>query len=273
MLSSTISHHVGTPSQFNPQQKMLNSLPLTTDSLKNIQLIATDIDGTLTSNDKFTPELLQAIERINTQGLKLLLVTGRSAGWVSALNNYLPVAGAIAENGGIFFQPSGEFDLLTPIKSISEHREKLANVFWELQERYPQIEESIDNQFRITDWTFDVQNVTAAQLWEIASQCEQWGWGFTYSTVQCHIKPLNQDKAQGIIQVLKQHFSKLKRTSIVTVGDSPNDSSMFDPSLFPHSVGVANIQHYADELTHQPHYVTQLAEVAGFCELVNLLVD
>ena len=250
---------------------MLNSLPLTADKLVGIELIATDIDGTLTRNDKFTPELLQAIDIIQAKGLKLLLVTGRSAGWVSALTNYLPVAGAIAENGGIFFYPSGEYDFLTPIKQITEHREQLANVFWELQERYPQIEESIDNQFRITDWTFDVKNLSAAQLWEIASQCEQWGWGFTYSTIQCHIKPLKQDKAQGILQVLKQHFSKLKTTKLVTVGDSPNDASMFNPDLFPHSVGVANIQHYADELEYQPRYITKLPEVAGFCELVNLL--
>jgi HAD superfamily hydrolase (TIGR01484 family) len=246
-------------------------MELTADRLTDIRLIATDIDGTLTSQDKFTPELLHAIDLINAKGIKLLLVTGRSAGWVSAINNYLPVAGAIAENGGLFFQPSGEFDFLTPIKSISEHRERLANVFWELQERYPQIEESVDNQFRITDWTFDVAGVSSAQLWEIASQCEQWGWGFTYSTVQCHIKPIKQDKAQGILQVIKQYFPKLKSAQIVTVGDSPNDASMFDPQLFLHSVGVANIQHYAHELAYHPRYLTKLPEVAGFCELINLL--
>jgi HAD superfamily hydrolase (TIGR01484 family) len=250
---------------------MLNSSPLTADKLTDIRLIATDVDGTLTQNDKFTPELLQAIDLINAKGVKLLLVTGRSAGWVSALNNYLPVAGAIAENGGLFFNESGEFDFLTKIKSISEHRERLANVFWELQERYPQIEESIDNQFRITDWTFDVAGVNSAELWEIASQCEQWGWGFTYSTVQCHIKPLKQDKAQGILQVLKQHFSPLQTAQILTVGDSPNDASMFDRQLFSNSVGVANIQHYLDKIAHQPQYLTKLSEVAGFCEIVDLL--
>ncbi len=250
---------------------MENSVPLTAEQLKDIRLIATDIDGTLTQNDKFTPELLHAIDLINAKGLELLLVTGRSAGWVSALNNYLPVAGAIAENGGLFFSPSGEFDFLTPIKSITEHRERLANVFWELQERYRQIEESVDNQFRIIDWTFDVARVSARELWEIASQCEAWGWGFTYSTVQCHIKPMKQDKAQGILQVLKQHFPKFKPIQIITVGDSPNDASMFDSQLFPHSVGVANIQHYATELAYHPRYLTKLPEVAGFCELVDLL--
>ena len=237
--------------------------------LRDIRLIATDVDGTLTRDDQFTPELLQAIDQINAKGLLLLLVTGRSAGWVSALNNYLPVAGAIAENGGLFFHPSGEFDFLTPIKSIREHREQLANVFWELQAQYPNIEESIDNQFRITDWTFDVKGVTSTQITAIASQCKQWGWGFTYSTVQCHIKPLKQDKAQGIIQVLKQYFPPLTLAQIVTIGDSPNDASMFNPQLFPNSVGVANIQPYLAELPHQPTYLTKLPEIAGFCEMID----
>jgi HAD superfamily hydrolase (TIGR01484 family) len=258
---------------------MQNSVPLTAvgaaapveNRLTNIRLIATDIDGTLTSNDKFTPALLQAIDLINTKGIKLLLVTGRSAGWVSALNNYLPVVGAIAENGGIYFHESGDFDLLTSIESIDEHRAQLANRFWELQERYPQITESIDNQFRITDWTFDVSGLTDLELSEIAAQCDRWGYSFTFSTVQCHIKPLKQDKATAIISVIDRYFPQLNTTQIVTVGDSPNDASMFDRALFPHSVGVANIQDYTSQLTHHPQYITKLPEVAGFCELVELL--
>ena len=137
---------------------MINSLPLTPERLTDIRLIATDIDGTLTSDGKFTTELLQAIDLLNTKGIKLLLVTGRSAGWVSAVNNYLPVAGAIAENGGVYFNNRGEFDFLTQIDRIETHRAQLATRFWELQELYPQIQESIDNQFRITDWTFDLIN-------------------------------------------------------------------------------------------------------------------
>ena len=250
---------------------MLNSLPLTADVLKDIRLIATDIDGTLTINNKFTPALFQAIDLINTTGIKLLLVTGRSAGWVGAINNYLPVAGAIAENGGIYFNSSGEYDLITPIESIDIHREELANRFWKLQERYPQIEESIDNQFRITDWTFDVAGLSDLELTEIAAQCVRWGYSFTFSTVQCHIKPQSQDKSVGILWVLKQYFPEVATLNIVTVGDSPNDASMFDRDLFPNSVGVANIQHYADLLVHHPQYLTKLPEVAGFCELVDLL--
>jgi HAD superfamily hydrolase (TIGR01484 family) len=241
------------------------------EKLTDIQLVATDIDGTLTRTGKFTHELLESIDLLTAKGIKLLLVTGRSAGWVSAVNNYLPVMGAIAENGGIYFNIDGEFDFLTRIEKIELHREQLANRFWELQECYPQIQESIDNQFRITDWTFDIAGLTNLELLQIASKCQTWGYSFTFSTIQCHIKPQQQDKGVAILQVVKQYFPEIKPTQIITVGDSPNDASMFDRSLFPHSVGVANIQHYTSQLTHQPQYITKSPEVAGFCELVKSL--
>ena len=249
---------------------MTNLLPLP-ERLTDIRLIATDIDGTLTRAGKFSRELLESIDLLTANGIKLLLVTGRSAGWVSAVNNYLPVVGSIAENGGVYFNADGEFDFLTRIENIELHRQQLANRFWELQEAYPQIEESVDNQFRITDWTFDLAGLTNLELEQIASKCQSWGYSFTFSTIQCHIKPQRQDKGDAILQVLKQYFPELKRTQIITVGDSPNDASMFDRSLFPHSVGVANIQHYTSQLIHQPEYITNSPEVAGFCELVNLL--
>ena len=250
---------------------MIHSLPLTSARLTDIRLIATDIDGTLTREGKFTPELLEAIDRVNTKGIKLLLVTGRSAGWVSAVNNYLPVAGAIAENGGLYFNGGGDFDLMTRLESIEDHRAQLAHRFYQLQLLYPQIAESSDNQFRITDWTFDVAGLSDLELDEIATQCQQWGYSFTFSTIQCHIKPQHQDKGVAILQVLKQYFPQINPTQMITVGDSPNDASMFDRELFPHSVGVANIEHYITQLSHQPQYLTTLPEVAGFCELVDLL--
>jgi HAD superfamily hydrolase (TIGR01484 family) len=250
---------------------VINSLQLISERLTDIRLIATDIDGTLTREGKFTTELLEAIDLLNAKGIKLLLVTGRSAGWVSAINNYLPVAGAIAENGGVYFNHDGEFDFLTKIDRIEEHRAQLANRFWELQELYPQIQESIDNQFRITDWTFDLADLTDLELCEIDAKCQSWGYSFTFSTIQCHIKPSHQDKGIAILQVLKGYFPEFKPAQIITVGDSPNDASMFDPERFPHSVGVANIQHYAARLSYQPQYLTKLPEVAGFCELVDLL--
>ncbi len=235
-----------------------------------LRLIASDVDGTLTQNERFTPELLQAIAQLNQANLPLLLVTGRSAGWADALRHYLPVAGAIAENGGVYFPAEGPYQVLSDIPDLARHRQQLADQFHLLQHRYPQLKASTDNAFRMTDWTFDVAGLAPADIAAIASRCR--GWSFTYSTVQCHIKPVGQDKARGLQQVLRQYFPALKPQQVLTVGDSPNDEAMFDPRFFPVSVGVANVLAYRDRLQSLPKYVATQPEASGFCELVGLLL-
>jgi hypothetical protein len=99
------------------------------------------------------------------------------------------------------------------------------------------------------------------------------GWSFTYSNVQCHIKPIHQDKATGLLSVLNKHFPELALQQVLTIGDSPNDEAMFNPELFPISVGVANLRHYQDKMLHLPKYVTHASEFDGFSELAKLLLQ
>jgi HAD superfamily hydrolase (TIGR01484 family) len=248
--------------------------PLSTAHLSSVKLIATDIDGTLTNNHQFSPQLFTALARLQAANLPVVLVTGRSAGWVEALANYLPVAGIIGENGGCYVSRTNGFQLLGSLKTkeISQHREKLADCFWQLQGTHSQIKESIDNRWRLTDWTFDIQGLDPSDLWEIAAQCERWGWDFTYSTIQCHIKLASHNKATGLRQVLKKYLDNLSPIQVLTIGDSPNDGAMFDPQEFPLSVGVANIANYLDQLSHQPAYLATQAEVNGFTEIVDAVL-
>ena len=242
------------------------------NDFRQIRLIATDMDGTLTQHGKFTPALLHILTELFQADLPVLIVTGRSAGWVQSVVHYLPVVGAIAENGGVMWWGNGrneEPQWLSSIAEVQIHRQKLRQMFQTLQQEFPQIQESSDNLFRLTDWTFDVQGLSSETLKQMHDRCQAQGFGFTYSTVQCHIKPLEQDKAIGLEKVLQQDFPELDLTQVVTVGDSPNDESLFDSRSFPLSVGVANIQDYLDRLTHQPTYITQASEIDGFCELAN----
>ena len=238
----------------------------------DVRLIATDMDGTLTKEGKFTVELLQSLEKIVQTEIDIIIVTGRSAGWVEAVAHYLPIQGAIAENGGLFYDnQSLNSQLIGRIDDLNLHREQLAQTFQLLQAKFPDLKESTDNRFRVTDWTFDVADLTTIELERIENICQQEGWSFTYSTVQCHIKPLGQDKAIALESVLSQYFPQIQSTQVVTVGDSPNDESLFDASQFPLSVGVANVSHYREQLQHQPTYITSKAEVEGFKELVELI--
>ncbi|MFQ3616294.1 MAG: HAD family hydrolase [Cyanobacteriota bacterium] len=239
----------------------------------SVRLIATDMDGTLTRQGKFTPLLLQALEALKAANIPVLIVTGRSAGWVQGVVSYLPVAGAIAENGGLFYPGDTEPEFLVDVPDLALHRRSLAELFHDLQNTFPQIQEAPDNRFRLTDWTFDVRGLSAADLQTMGDRCREAGWGFTYSTVQCHIKPATQDKASALEAVLQRHFPTLSPTQLVTVGDSPNDESLFDNSRFPYSVGVGNVRHYLDGLSHQPQMITQAEEVEGFWELAFQIVS
>lgn len=236
-----------------------------------IRLMGADMDRTLTIAERFTPVVLQALADLATAQISVVIVTGRSAGWVSAIAHYLPVCGAIAENGGIFYTANAE-RLLQPIANLTQHRQALALTFHMLQTRFPQIRESSDNQFRRTDWTFDVAGLSEPDLHIMAQICQSQGWSFTYSTIQCHIKLPQQSKAAGLLAVMQADFPGYTPQQTVTIGDSPNDETLFDTTVFPLSVGVANVLNYRDRLQHEPAYITAAAEGQGFCELAHWLM-
>ncbi|MEA5565103.1 HAD family hydrolase [Anabaena sp. UHCC 0399] len=260
-----------------PTGQFPNLKPLSSDTSADwskIRLIATDMDGTLTNQGKFSTALLQTLEDLQAVGIKVIIVTGRSAGWVNGLNSLMPIAGAIAENGGLFYRSGSEETVpLTPIPELTAHRQHLNSTFTELKTKFPQIQESADNRFRITDWTFNVAELSLDELQTISHLCQQMGWGFTYSNVQCHIKPPGQEKAIGLLQVLREYFPDYSPEQIVTVGDSPNDETLFNQSYFPISVGVANVQKYANQMQYQPVYITTAAEGEGFCELSSYILE
>ena len=242
-------------------------------NLSQIQLVATDMDGTLTAGGEFTPMLLEAFESLRHHKVDVMIVTGRSAGWVSAIVNYLPVVGAIAENGGIYIDKQQPEPIILPdIPRMSQHRDRLAKVFRRLQSRYPHLQPSLDNPYRLTDWTFDVAGLSPEDIDWLRETCQSQTMGFTYSNVQCHIQVLRQNKAAGLKRVLATKFDQLTANAVLTVGDSPNDESLFNTEQFPHSVGVANVSHYLSRLCHTPTYITCAAEVQGFAELARYLV-
>lgn len=247
---------------------------LSVASLSNIRLVATDMDGTLTEKGKFSPQLLQAFADLAVAGVQVLIITGRSAGWMSGIAHLMPVVGAIAENGGLFYQSSQQEPIiLTPIPDLIAHRQKLSFAFAALKSKFPQIQESADNRFRLTDWTFDVADLSLNELQIMADICQDMGWGLTYSNVQCHIKPLGQDKAVGLLQVLREYLPQFSPSQVLTVGDSPNDESLFDQNHFAVSVGVANVRKYLQHIQHHPTYITQAEEGQGFCELCRYILS
>ncbi|MCC0176034.1 HAD-IIB family hydrolase [Waterburya agarophytonicola K14] len=247
--------------------------PINNYDWTNIKLIASDMDGTLTKVEQFDSELFDTLDRLATAGVKVLITTGRSAGWVQAIATYLPIVGAIAENGGLLYWQDDLKPRFMSDLDFQEHRLQLNRVYRILKSKFPQLEESPDNVFRLTDWTFEVAGLSLTELEHIEAICNGEGYGFTYSTIQCHIKPIHQDKGLALDQVISQHFPDLKPEQILTIGDSPNDESLFNPEKFSLSIGVANIVRYRDHLQYLPAYMTSKFEGEGFRELAELIIN
>ncbi|WP_107671031.1 HAD family hydrolase [Cyanothece sp. BG0011] len=246
---------------------------LVTNQFKKIKLIATDIDGTLTKKGEFSSQLLSTLEQLQKHKIQVILITGRSAGWCQGIVNYLPVWGIIAENGGVYcLKNNQQITPLTAVDNVVKHRQSLQDNFEYLKSQFPHLVTSSDNQFRITDWTFDCHELSQEELLNIKKICDKNNWGFTYSHIQGHLKPVEQDKAKALISLKENYFKHLSLQEIMTVGDSPNDESLFNLDIFPVSVGVNNLLKYTEKLQHKPVYLTNLSEIDGFCELAKLLI-
>src|SRR5690349_1432291 len=78
-------------------------LPLASADLSQVQAVFTDVDGTLTVHDRFTSPMIRALESLKLAGVKVVLVSGRPAGFGECWARTLPVDGVIVENGGLYF--------------------------------------------------------------------------------------------------------------------------------------------------------------------------
>src|SRR4051812_909882 len=115
--------------------------------------VFSDIDDTLTHEGAVVPEAYNALVRARAAGLRLVLVTGRPAGWAEVLANVWPVDAAIAENGGIAYLKRGrrlERVYFAP-GDPAEDAQRLAALSDEILRTFPFAVRTDDATLRITD--------------------------------------------------------------------------------------------------------------------------
>lgn len=245
-----------------------------------VQAIAVDIDGTLTAGGRIPSEVIAVLSALRRGGLKVCLVTGRPSGWVQGLVTYLPVDAAIAENGGVLFL-GPEASPLVRDPSSGDYSEKrsddlripLSGMFSRLLADFPQLQITGDNVYRLSDFTFHVSGLTEQALGQMRQRIEAEGLAFTWSTIHGHIMPRGQEKGSALKRLLAEWgFASHPATTTLTVGDSPNDATMFCAEDFPLSAGVANIVKYREVMNHFPKVVSTFRESEGFIEIMQTLL-
>lgn len=249
-----------------------------------------DIDETLTTHGRLTLDALHARGDLERASIPLILVTGRAAGFAWTLFQILGADALVAENGGLIYlkedperpwifqsedQDTSANPLYTQEQGSLHHlkhiRQRAQTLFDALLKREllpPKTTPTHDNLFRLSDFTFPIQGLAATTLSCIRTEAKNAELGFVYSTIHGHFSASSQEKGRAVEWICAHRGWPTNR--VLTLGDSPNDASLFDPSRFPCSAAVANFKKYADQSEHHPRYLCSYESGEGFAELVHL---
>ena len=231
---------------------------------KNLEALFSDIDGTLTISGKMPPYIIDALYELSDAGVKIFFVTGRPAAFGVTLENYFGfLSGVITENGGVLCA-GGRADVLPKIQDAVNYKDELISVFNKLCERFGKLIPSVGNEFRLTDFAIDRRGIEDKTVLEIVEYAKSFGIDVVYSSIQIHLFKHKMDKGKAVKVVCARN--KIDVDKIITLGDSPNDESLFE---FEHSVGVANVAHSIARLATLPAYITRKPFADGALELVR----
>ena len=240
--------------------------------------VFSDVDDTLTHDGVVAPEAYAALARARAAGLRVVLVTGRPAGWAEVLASLWPVDAAIAENGGIAYLKRGrrlERIYFAPGEPEDDAR-RLAALTDDILRAFPFARRSDDSGLRVTDAAFDIgetQQLAAAEIDALTARCRDLGARTLVSSVHAHASFHAADKAQmsaRVADVLWGESPTDVAEHYAFVGDSPNDQAAF--AFFTASIGVANVSRYAATLRPPPRYVTPSPHGRGFAEAIDAVL-
>ena len=98
--------------------------PLREADLSRVEAVFTDVDGTLTTGrPAAAPDPRRRSSGSTGAGVRVVLVTGRPAGWAEAWARTLPVDGVIAENGGLYLRRDAAGAAAQGVRAAAAERE------------------------------------------------------------------------------------------------------------------------------------------------------
>jgi HAD superfamily hydrolase (TIGR01484 family) len=254
--------------------------PLAELDARGIRAVLFDIDETLTTHGKLTAEAYASLERLHGAGKRVIAVTGRPAGWCDHLARMWPVDAVVGENGAFYFRfADGRLHRRyhDAPDERERNRERLARIAERIIAAVPGCALAADQAYRETDLAIDYcEDVPALPLEaaeRIAELMREAGLHAKLSSIHVNGWFGDYDKLAMTRRLFRDEFGTdldSDRNSVLYVGDSPNDAPMFD--FFPRSVGVANVQRFADRISTPPKFITRQSSGAGFAELVAHLL-
>jgi hypothetical protein len=256
--------------------------PLGAFDARGIVGVLTDIDDTLTTDGLLTPDAYSALCSLARAGIRVVPVTGRSAGWAHMVAKTWPVAAVVAESGGLYLYVDPADGRLhqrmhASAQRVNADRARLLACAQRVMAAVPGLAPASDNAYRLVDLALDyceeLPRVPAAEVERAITMFRDAGFSARASSVHVNAWAGAFDKAPTALACLAERFGDAGPEAIARwafIGDAPNDASMF--AAFPNSVGVANILPHLATLPRPPAYVTRGASGEGFVEFARHLL-
>lgn len=254
--------------------------PVSEFNARNIQVVLTDIDGTLTQDGRLPAESYQSLWQLMHAGFKVIPVTGRPAGWCEMIARLWPVHGVVGENGAFYFSSNKGKMRRHFVREKTERKQdraKLRDIRREVLATVPGAGIASDQFSRLfdlaIDFSEDVKPLPEKQIQKIVDIFEAHGATAKVSNIHVNGWFGDYDKVSTCRTYLKNEFAmneKSMKEECIFVGDSPNDEPMFE--FFPYSFAVANIQEFVARLKHKPSFVANLPEADGFVQVADRLL-
>jgi HAD superfamily hydrolase (TIGR01484 family) len=260
--------------------KLLSDLPRAVSAA--VHTVFSDIDDTLTTDGQLTPPAYAALDDLRRAGLRVILITGRPAGWCDHIARMWPVDAVIGENGAFYYWHDHAAQKLKHRHLLDEAQRaantaKLAAVRDTILREVPGCAVASDQFCRLYDLAIDFcEDVSAlpdAAVNRIVALMEQAGMTAKISSIHVNGWFGQYDKLSMAHLLLRERYGldlAQERERCMFVGDSPNDAPMF--AYLPHAVGVANVRAFAARMSALPAYVTPSCGGAGFAELALALI-
>lgn len=234
--------------------------------LAQIEVLLSDIDGTMTRRGRIPAEVVEWLPRLAEAGIEVVPCTGRSAGELLGLVRYLPgIERGIAENGGILVVPD---EPLVPLRPLVD-RQALAQAADELGKR--RAWQLAPCSFaRLTDQAWERAGRSEDELHDLREAAEGLGLHLTWSSVHIHLTLAAPDKGAGALQLLAQ--DGIAPAKAASIGDAPNDEGLWVAGRFGLQVGTSDAERVWPLLRHKPS-VRVGRSADGWIELARALID
>jgi HAD superfamily hydrolase (TIGR01484 family) len=250
-------------------------------AVRQVDFVLCDIDDTLTDRGRLSALAYRALEQLKNAGCTVIPVTGRPAGWCDLIARQWPADGVVGENGAFYFHYDEKNRCMRrrfwyDAETRRRHRSSLQALGERIIREVPGAAVAADQQYRESDLAIDycedVPRLDRQSVARIVDIFHEEGATAKISSIHVNGWFGDNDKSTMSKVMLRDIFAydiAAEPERSLFVGDSPNDCPMF--GTVGHSVGVANIQDFAAELTPPPRWIAQSRGGEGFAEIARFL--